>query len=112
MGWQIAEGFGGQVTLANGIIYIINDRKVDARREEDGSLLWSWMPPAGKPQGTMIATRNLLFVTTEDTTYAVELGAHVDVWTYPAAGALSLSRDGLLFIAQPTGTLTAIDIRQ
>jgi len=111
IGWTIPGTFAGQVTLANGVIFVRNNQGLQARQETDGALLWSWRPPQGLLQGTMIATRNLLFVSTSTTTYAVDLGAHLQAWSYPAGGELALSKDGLLLIAQSNGSLTAIDVR-
>ena len=58
--------------------------------------------------GTMVLTKNLIFVSTPANTYAIDLGAHQQVWTHPAGGFLALSNQGLLLIAQPSGKLTAI----
>ena len=59
----------------------------------------------------MIVTRNLLFASDGASTFAVDLGAHLQVWSYPAGGKLSLSRDGLLLIARPDGVLTAVGVK-
>ena len=111
IGWTVTGAFAGQVTLADGVIYVRSNQGLQARRESDGSLLWSWTPPLGYVQGPMIATRNLLFVSTATTTYALDIGARLQAWSYPAGGHLALSKDGLLLVAQASGTLTAIDVR-
>jgi hypothetical protein len=59
----------------------------------------------------MIATKNLLLVSTVANTYAVDLASHAPVWTYPAGGTLALSAQGILFIAQSSGKLTAVSVR-
>jgi hypothetical protein len=41
----------------------------------------------------------------------VDLASHTQVWTYPAGGHLSLSAQGILFIAQSSGRLTAVSVR-
>jgi len=97
--------------VANGVVYVANGAMVEARNEGDGSLLWSWTPPEGTPTGPMIATKNLLLVSTAANTYAVDLTSHTQVWTYPAGGHLTLSAQGILFIAQSSGKLTAISTR-
>jgi hypothetical protein len=56
----------------------------------------------------MLVTDNLIFVSTESTTYAVDLESRTDVWDYPAGGHLALSNDGILFIATTEGELHAI----
>ena len=42
----------------------------------------------------MIATKNLLLVSTAANTYAVDLASHSQVWSYPAGGHLTLERAG------------------
>jgi outer membrane protein assembly factor BamB len=86
-----------------------NGGDVEARAESDGTLLWAWRRPA-QPQlwPNMIVTRNLLFATDGARTYAVDLDARRQVWSYPAGGDLSLSKDGLFLIARPDGVLEAI----
>jgi hypothetical protein len=39
--------------------------------------------------------------------YAIDIGSHQQVWSYPAGGALALSKQGVLFIAQQSGRLAA-----
>jgi len=59
----------------------------------------------------MIVTKNLLFTVDDVNTYAVDLAAGLQVWSYPAGGLLALSSDGLLLISRANGTVTAIDVR-
>jgi outer membrane protein assembly factor BamB len=59
----------------------------------------------------MVATKNLLFVSTAANTYAVDLTSRRQMWSYPAGGQLALSNQGILFIAQVTGKLTAIAVK-
>jgi len=111
IGYALTSNFRGQPTVANGVVYVVNGTQVEARNESDGSLLWSWTPPEGQPVGPMIATQNLLLVGTAANTYAVDLASRNHVWTYPAAGHLALSAQGILFIAQSSGRLTAVSVR-
>ena len=92
-------------------MYVANGGRVEARAERDGSLQWSWTPPEGQPAGPMIATKNLLLLSTAASTYAVDLASRQQVWTYPAGGHLTLSAQGILFIAQSSGKLTAVSVR-
>ena len=110
IGYAITSSFRGQPTVANGVVYVVNGAQVQARNESDGSLLWSWTPPA-QPAGPMIATKNLLLVSTASNTYAVDLATRQQVWSYPAGGHLTLSAQGILFIAQSNGKLTAVSVR-
>ena len=111
IGYSVAGTFRGQPTVANGVVYVVNGAQVQARNESDGALLWSWTPPAGQPAGPMIATKNMLLVSTATTTYAVDLPTRAQVWSYPAGGHLTLSAQGILFVAQSTGKLSAISVR-
>ena len=110
IGYAITSNFRGQPTVANGVVYVVNGTQVEARQESDGALQWSWTPPA-QPSGPMIATKNLLLVSTPSNTYAVDLATRQQVWSYPAGGHLSLSAQGILFIAQSNGKLTAVSVR-
>jgi hypothetical protein len=111
IGYALAGSFRGQPTVAGGVVYVANNGQVEARAEGNGSLQWSWTPPDGPPVGPMIATKNLLLVSTAANTYAVDLTSHAQVWTYPAGGHLALSAQGILFIAQSSGKLTAVSVR-
>jgi uncharacterized protein YjdB len=112
VGWQRAGAFRGNVTVADGVLYVISSGQVEARRESDGSLLWVWLPPAGQtPVGTLVATKNLLFMSTASHTYAMDIDARVVTWSHAAGGQLALGRDGILFIAQESGMLTAVDLK-
>jgi hypothetical protein len=111
VGWEQTASYKGNPTAAGEVLYVFNNNQVEARRESDGGLLWVWVPPTGAPVGTTIATRNLLFVSTASTTYALDLAARKVTWSHPAGGLLALSKDGILFISQSNGALTAIAIK-
>jgi hypothetical protein len=111
LAWMQSASMTGTPAVAEGVVYVINKGQVDARQESDGTLLWSWVPPEGQARNTMIVTRNLLFVSTSANTYAVDLAARRHTWSYAAAGQLSMSKEGLLLIAQPDGKLSAISVR-
>jgi outer membrane protein assembly factor BamB len=119
VGWERKASFTGNVTVADGRIYVRNDAQLEARRESDGSLLWIWIPPSGKVEGTMVVTDNVLFLSTttstwgagEWRTYAIDLEAGKQVWSHPGGGELALSAEGILYIAQRNGKLTAISVR-
>ena len=111
IGYVVQSNLRGQVSVANGIVYVSNNGQVEARNESDGSLQWLWIPPEGQPAGPMIVTKNILLVSTAAKTYAVDLATRQSVWSYPAGGHLVLSAQGILFIAQSSGRLTAISAR-
>lgn len=96
-------------------LYAVNNDplRLEARSEADGSLLWSW--PAAASGGVafkseVLLTNNMAFVSTNLSTYAVDLATHKAVWSYPASGNLALSSDGVLYL-EGTNTLTAINAK-
>lgn len=112
LAWQAQGSFGGQPAVANGVVYAMNGLDIEARRKSDGSQLWVWHRPDGTQLlPDMIVTRNLLFVSDGATTFAFDLDARLQGWSYPAGGELSLSKDGRLLIARTDGTLTAIKVK-
>lgn len=112
IGWSRAGQFRGNVTVAEGTLYTVNGNQIEARAESDGALLWPWIPPQGHQLiGTLIATDNLLFVSSATTTWAIDIASRGAVWAYPAGGHLALSRDGTLLIAQANGKVAAIDVK-
>lgn len=112
MDWQKLESFHGQVTVSASTIYVYNGEKVEARRPIDGRLLWAWRPTVGIDQwAQVVATNNLLFVSGNGATYALDLATHLPVWSTPRNGFLSIARDGTLYIAQANGKLAAIALK-
>ena len=119
--WSVSGRFESQVTVANGVVYIYNEpqyptgaRYLEAYRLSDGVLLWRWTPRRGLLQGRIVATNNLVFVTTGSTdaaTYAVDINTHLEAWSHPVSGVLTLSTQGYLFISQQNGTITAIGLK-
>jgi len=114
-GWGSTWGSNWQVTVAGGVIYAFNGNQVEARSEADGSQLWTWpLPDGATPVGTMIATSNLLFVSTSrmgiGATYALDIASHRKVWSYPLSGYLAIGANGVLYIAN-NSQLAAIALR-
>jgi uncharacterized protein YjdB len=111
--WQRIDQFRGTVSVAGSALYVVNGDRVEARSERDGALLWNWQVPAraGTLGGTLALTDNLLFASTEARTYALDLQGRTAVWSYPAGGRLSISSQGILYIAQANGTLSAVALR-
>jgi hypothetical protein len=109
IGWVVQDHFTGQPTLANGVLYLNNGGTLAALDEITGTKLWSWVPPNSEALlGTIVATDNLIIVSTGAATYAIDLISHQAVWSYPASGYLALG-DGVLYVAGANGVLTAIN---
>ena len=118
--WSIHGVYPSTPAYDNAVVYAANNNplRLEARAEGDGSLLWSWTPPAAgdiRFVSEVLLTRNTVFVSTNLSTYAIDRTTHHVVWSYPAAGNLALSRNGILYIETygsggATTTLTAINL--
>lgn len=104
--------------VGNGVIYLRNGTKLEARRESDGTVLWSVALPSSYSVGSnMILTNNLLLATLypprrDDPamTIAIDLASHLIVWEYPESGSLALSGQGVLYITHDN-RVTAISMK-
>lgn len=98
-------------------VYIGAHGGVDARALADGTLRWSWTygdAKGVKPVQTsnIVATTNVIFVSTDQGIAAVDLTTHQTIWDYPAPGNISLSASGLLYINRSgQGKIAAINLR-
>jgi hypothetical protein len=113
--WRIPGSYRVTPGYAGGVVFAPNRDpfRLEARAESDGALLWSWTPPiAGESTwlSSPIITRNLLFVSTDFVTYAVDLRSHKVVWSYPLAGKLALTQSGVLYI-QSREALVAVTLK-
>jgi Putative Ig domain/PQQ-like domain len=113
--WNVKGDYPHTPAYDSGIVYAVNNSpmQLEARSETDGSLLWSWVPPASGDvafESEVLLTNNLVFVSTNLSTYAVDLTTHRAVWSYPATGNLALSSDGVLYL-EGANTLTAINAK-
>ncbi len=106
--WDRLDNFVGQPAIAEGVIYILQASALKAISVETGADLWTWNAPAGETlSGPVTLTDTHVFLSSDSKTYAIEILARDDVWSYPAAGLLSVGQDHLL-IAQQDGMLTAV----
>ena len=105
--WKIEGDFSSTPSVGRGLVAAINDGVLAIFSESEGSLLWSWASPAGRLQGNTVLTKNHIFTTTSDTTYAVNLQTHQQEWSYAKSGRLAINKK-MLFISSSDGTLTAI----
>jgi outer membrane protein assembly factor BamB len=105
--WHTTNAYITTPAYANGVIYAAQNSplRFDAISETDGSVLWSWTPPAGDSafHNNIIVTDNLAFVSTDQNVYAIDLTSHKSVWSYKAAGKLSLSPNYILYISTGIG---------
>jgi len=113
--WRIAGNYPLTPAYANGVLFVPNTKpfRIEARAESDGALLWSWVPGQASEtawKGEPVVTKNLLFVSTNAATYAIDLNTHKPVWSYPFAGRLALTRSGILYI-QNDEALVALNLK-
>lgn len=118
--WSIHGVYPSTPAYHDGVVYVANNNplRLEARAESDGSLVWSWTPPAAgdtKFVSEVLLTQNTVIVSTNLSTYAIDRTTHHPVWSYPAAGNLALSPNGILYIESygsnsATTTLTAINV--
>ena len=119
--WRQLGGYIGNPAYANGVLYAANTSPVqlEARDEPTGALKWQWAPQSADEEsfiGDVIATNNLVFVSTTAAVYAIDLDTHAAVWSYPKPGRLALASSGILYLAttdqwgQSDGVLIAFNL--
>jgi len=109
--WSLDGRFVRSASSDGNNLFVINNAglALEVRNINDGTLLWTWQSVdfftnyVSEP----LVTNNLVIVSTEHATYAIDRATHATVWTYPASGNLSLSPNGTLFIKGKT-KVTAI----
>jgi len=74
--WSAAGSFATNAAYANGALYAANGQpfELEALAESDGEKLWTWTPPTGESKfiSDVLATSNLVFVSTDGGTYAID----------------------------------------
>ena len=95
--------FVGSPAIVDGTVYVQNNSRVqlEARRESDGEVLWTWQVPWSDDYsfiGNVVATDNLVFVSTRRRIYAIDRTTHQAVWIYPYPGKLAISANGVLYV--------------
>ncbi len=118
--WTIKGDYPSTPAYDSGVVYGANNNplRVEARSEADGTLIWSWTPQASGDTefvSEVLLTQNAVIVSTNLSTYAIDRSTHHAVWSYPTAGNLALSPNGILYIEgygayNSTTTLTAINV--
>lgn len=114
LSWSQAGTYLSAPVVAGGVIYAARSDPfgVEARRESDGALLWTWVEPGPMnaltedastmreaPAGAMALTDSHLFVSSTQRVYAIDLNTKTSVWRYPRGGDLLISPTGVLYVA-------------
>lgn len=100
--WQIElnNSNNRQVSIAYGRIFSAQNELLKVYDELTGSLSWSWETDNNEAINyDILLTRNLAFVGTTNTTYAIDLATHETVWQTDITGQMSISAEGALYIA-------------
>ena len=112
--WSVPGSFPANPVYANGILYIAQSApfRIEARRESDGVLLWTWTEPLAAdttplaytrldpiPAGSLAITDSHVFVSSARAVYAISLQDHQPTWSYPRAGEIAISSKGVLYIS-------------
>jgi outer membrane protein assembly factor BamB len=106
LAWEVEGGFDGIPTVVGEVFYIINNfaNRLEARSVADGHLLWSWSPSQGVSEyfwsSDIVATNNLVFFSTDQQVYALDVEKRSIVWSYPSPGRVSVSASGILYIVR------------
>lgn len=100
--WSASGVSPGNSAYADGLLYIANNTSgmLEVRQESDGLLSWSWTAPPGDQKfiSDVLVTKNLVFVSTDRTTYAIDRSSRKTVWSEPTGGMLALSANCVLYI--------------
>lgn len=115
--WSASTDYIIHSVEVNGTLYsLVDDGKVvEARAAGTGLVLWRsaplFNPRLSAGQARMLATDNVLFVSTELGTLAIDIATRKVVWSYQGGGDMALSDRGVLYIATTGGTLVAVNLR-
>lgn len=117
--WKSAASYITQPALANSTLYAgaLTSPRVDALGESNGLVKWSWTAssPATRTCRNVIATNNLIFVSTDVAVHAISVATRQSVWSYPVSGELSMDNGETLVISvgcrESQGKLIAIKLK-
>jgi hypothetical protein len=101
--------------------------RVEARRQSDGAVLWSYKPIFGSFPGSAgsgnsqflsdpVLTDNLVFVSTDLGVYAIDRQSGTARWFFGIPGSLAITPNGTLLISNPAaggfgGGVAAVNLR-
>jgi outer membrane protein assembly factor BamB len=100
--WRTAEMYSNTPAANGSLLFAArsNPARLDAINVSDGSVAWSWTPPDLKNfVGNIIATQNMLFVSTTTTTYGLDLATRAVVWSFDKPGDLAIAPGKILLIS-------------
>jgi len=97
------------------VLYGVSSDAIQALDSASGKVLWRMpLPGAASVSNPILATRNLLFVSSYPRsdlgTVAVDIATRKVVWRCPEGGWLSISPNGVLYITPLQGAVTAVNL--
>lgn len=108
--WTSVKRYVGIPAFKDGVVYATsnNPKALDAIDEATGQILWSWVPGPSDTtfHNNVVVTKNLVFVSTNRATYAINLADRSVAWSTMTPGNLSISGDGTLYIVEGTSART------
>jgi outer membrane protein assembly factor BamB len=118
--WKSESQYLTHPALAEGEVFAAtnNPLRLESLSEASGELVWNWVPKNSAVSSfhrNIIATKTLIFVSSNVGIHAISRSNHNEEWFYPVPGALSLSAEKILYITegfrQSNGTLHAISLK-
>jgi hypothetical protein len=111
--WSVENKFAGALAIGNDMVYAVSGTSgaLEARSIADGKLQWTSESMSLGGFKSLVVTRNLAFVSGTTKTQAIDLATRKVVWTYARGGELSVSSNGVLYILEPNGYLSAINLQ-
>lgn len=110
--WAVTDAFEGQPAVDDGVVFVLDDDALEARRQDDGALLWTWQPATPHDlRHNVIATGQHVLVSSTTATWLVDRATHRQVFDHPVGGHLSIADDNL-YIAARDGSVTALGFQQ
>jgi len=105
--WSVSEIHivGTQPAVADGVVYTINGKVLEARSSATGDLLGSYTAPSDLLYSPVF-TRTSVYIATASTTYMLDRASLKVKWSAREGGWLTLA-DGYLFIAGYNGVISA-----
>lgn len=103
--WRSIALYTNFPAVAKGIVYATSNETytLDALDEGTGRVLWSWRPPEQFFEfiGNVVVTDNVVFASTDQRLYAIDLRTRKTRWSAPTPGTLSISANRMLFVSSP-----------
>jgi len=103
--WTANGSFQGVPAVANNVVYAIRGGDLQARDASTGALLWMYGDDGSLSYPPVIAG-GYVYVSSNGYVHAIDIATHLEVWSAPAGGWLSIG-SGKLFVAQSNGSLNA-----